>query len=392
MAPSSSRRGLAAPAKGAAAGSTRLYPLATLLDQANAWAVRRGQPRLTEATVRQLRKDGLLPPAVRLGGRGQKGGRGPTWAWSCGTYRRLLQVNRLRAMGIRDRHEQRATLFLCGANIDPAIAARDLSRVYAANAKRLTRKSGMEYWRLGAPLPRAVQRDVDHFVDPQLLDKALAQCGSALPPDMADHLKSLLQTPEAKGLVELVMRQAFVPDGDADGPLVKAVEQLPRPVGDALGEDIVEMAKSMVGIWAPTDDENQVVEQLNRLNPLDIEIVRDYTLKWPRLAAALRRLLAAIPNDVEAKRLAELAAAMQRFLTPFTLEARFVLFGLFVARTGISPMFLDAARRVRQLRVVEVLEELARRRLPPNGFPREMEDILAAAGLSQDLWGFWFNR
>jgi hypothetical protein len=277
-----------------------------------------------------------------------------------------LKINRLRAIGITDRQEQRVALFLFGADMDAPLARRDLLRVYSAQAKRMTRKFGMEYWRLGARLPRAVRRDVDQFLDPALLETNLTQYGADLPDDMADNLKEFFQSPEAKDLVEVVMRQAFVPDGNADGRLAEAVEHLPQLGGNALGDDIVEMARSMIGLWSSTDDENRVVEQLRVLKLQDIITLRDYTLSWPRLVAAIGALLAAYPDDPEAKRLAALAAAVKHFLGSFTLEARFVLFGLFLARTGTNPTFLPAARRARQLKVIEVVEELSRRRVIGN--------------------------
>lgn len=103
--------------------------------RANQWAEKQGFKPVSEASLLEWRKEGLVPPPSPHGlGRGM--GKAEDWSWLA--YRRVLKIIRMRSRGIIHRRDQRLILWFEGNHLSLDLIREDLERTWEANIKRVS--------------------------------------------------------------------------------------------------------------------------------------------------------------------------------------------------------------------------------------------------------------
>jgi len=371
-------------------GATSGYTSDVLLARAETWASKHGYPKISHATFIELRRDRILPEPTRMG-RGNRGGRGPSWRWSALAYLRLLRVVRLRGKGIARRRDQRIHLFLGGSDIDTGLIRSDLRDLYVRSARKIVREYGVEYASRDDRMPSKVAAEAHMILDPGLFEGFLKAEGSNVPPEFAIALREVVASPAMRRMVDSLLKQSVLPDDDAGLPgLRHDLAQLPIAVG--LAADLDESARNMAGLLADPEIGNAIVESLDRLSDQDLVVLRDYVLAWPDLLAGMKAVMAALPSDPHAVAIVATSRLLSVLGAGLSRKNPAMLLGFFVARAAVVQTFMNSARISVQMRPGAVLRELARRgAVDRQPTPDEMEEILAAAGVVPEHWHYWLD-
>jgi hypothetical protein len=111
------------------------------LRRVNWWAATHGAPPLTERQLRHLIDERVVPGPTR---QSQKGQRTPIWNWGRYSYRRALQVCRLRAQGAKSFAELRLLFWIRGNDNFSESVRTDLARVFKRMRSEITRSIGSD--------------------------------------------------------------------------------------------------------------------------------------------------------------------------------------------------------------------------------------------------------
>lgn len=103
----------------------------------------------TAALLADLIKDGLVPEGKRVGNRGRR----PQYAYGTSSYRRALQIARLRHRGIINRDETRLMLSLAGYGAEAQDIRAELERVYVATGRKLLAQLRSGYFKNTKAIP-----------------------------------------------------------------------------------------------------------------------------------------------------------------------------------------------------------------------------------------------
>jgi hypothetical protein len=381
----------AAPPQSGAAFSG--YTSRNLIERANKWASKHGYAAITAATFIELRREGIVPRPIRVG-RGLGAGRGASWVWSAGAYCRLLRVIRLRAEGVTRRRDQRIRLFLAGSNIDINRIRRDLREFYTRNAKRIVREYGVLYATRGDRTPPKIAAEGRLLLDRKLVDEFLQSQTVKFPATVETGIRDVMDAPALAHIVDLMLKQSVLPDHDYGLPeLTRQVSLLPAPVADAIQAELEESVSNLAGLLADPDLGNAIVDALVQLSDEELTVLRDYVLGWPAMLVGIKEAIATMLDDPHAVAIMALSGLLSTVGRSLSLRNPAMLLGFFIARTAVVPKFAEAAGRFNRMRPGLVLQELARRgRFEAQPDPKEMQSILASAGVSPEDWHYWLGN
>jgi hypothetical protein len=255
----------------------------TLLTRANGWADTHGLPRITRASLLAWRRAGLVPPPrFRSLGRGH----GSAQLWPAQAYRRLLQVNRLRADGLASHRLQRLHLWLLGDSVSIDLVRRDLGVVYQGLILQARRELHAEGWEGSAPDRGPSAREAQEVLAgvvqrlPQTPGTMQIRWGGTSAP-----LLSVEQALQHSRVIEVVrrwLRQLVLPNAAAFRELLRrAIEHLPEEWRLLLPPGLEDFLVAGIGLLAdPSGGAQPLMKSLATCPDETLLDLRDAVAGW----------------------------------------------------------------------------------------------------------------
>jgi hypothetical protein len=147
------------------------------LERVLSWASRRYGLKLTEAWINDLIKDGLVPEGIRQ----SNDGLSPTYSYDRLSYRRALQIARLRRDGFIRRDAIRIQLFLHGYSLQAREIRSALLKEYDNHSSNLLAQIRSRYIDNSKPIPKKHKQSLAQSLGP--IDDRLLAAGFKLSPD-----------------------------------------------------------------------------------------------------------------------------------------------------------------------------------------------------------------
>jgi hypothetical protein len=337
-----------------------------LLERANRWAAKHGYEPVTEASLLEWKKEGLIPNPKPVG-RGR--GRGKAEEWTSLAYHRVLQILRLRANGIIHRRDQRLILWLAGNDIRPDFIRKDLAKIWGAGLKKTGRETGIEF----RAEPKPSDKKIKELLPPHLTEDILIKLGlGKFSSIFLEVLEPAFLSREFQGIIKDIIYTYFDPDYQG---LKKTIAKMIRELPDDSSERNIAEEELVYGVGAISgiiaeEFYNPVLEALETSSDELLLNIRDFILIWNSLwKAGFRLFKAALSYDPKTflgltgfmlKPLIENVFSLFEnidFLT--TPSDKLALFGLLLRRTVIRENNGEAFRKIVELRIDKVIRWMA---------------------------------
>ena len=259
------------------------WPTEELLRRGNAWSALRGLAPLTRSTLLAWRRAGLVPPP-RFQSLGR--GHGSAQRWSALSYRRTLQVCRLRGQGLDSHSWQRLSLWLGGADIDLAQVRLDLDRAYREQIRHVHAEMGTPAWSLRTAERQPSLRRVDRLAT-MLIEEAgkaglAAEGPSMLPEATIAGMASAIRRVVAQPLVRAWIRALLLEAGDGfRRSLRAALGQVPEGWRGLLPIGTAALVEATIGLLLdPASGQQPLLEALDRCSDPVLLEMRDAAHGW----------------------------------------------------------------------------------------------------------------
>jgi hypothetical protein len=151
--------------------------MAEFVERVLSWGSRRYDLKLTEAWINDLIKDRLIPEGIRQ----SNDGLSPTYSYDRLSYRRALQIARLRRDGFIRRDAVRIQLFLRGYSFPAREVRSALLKEYEHHSRNLLAQTRSRYIDNSKPIPKKHRQSVVQSLGP--IDGRLSSAGFKLDPD-----------------------------------------------------------------------------------------------------------------------------------------------------------------------------------------------------------------
>jgi hypothetical protein len=272
------------------------YTTDELLTRTNLWAQNHSLAPVTRASLLAWRQAGLVPPP-RFQSLGR--GHGSAQRWPADSYRRLLQINRLRGQGASSHRAQRLHLWLMGNSISLQLIRTDLAETFGLMIRTSRTDLGAPAWGASPssnyPTARRTAR----------MTKALAanlpsQASTALVPWGPEPsplpIGEALNRIGALDLLRGWMHHLLVPTPDAFRmALDRSVAHLPEAWRVMVPEGLLDILVAGVGLLADPDDGRQpLLDSLNACPDQALLSLRDAVNGWNDLWRGLFLLTRAL--------------------------------------------------------------------------------------------------
>jgi hypothetical protein len=171
---------------------------AELVERAAKWGVARGfkfKPSLLNRWI----NEGLLPE----GNRGGNVGKQPVYRYSCRHYRRVLQVVRLYARGIKGRDEILIMLFLNGHGVKPFEVREPIAQEFAKARAKLNALMRSPRFDQEGQVPPKHKESLVRSLGPG--DERFVKAGVILPPDQMVAAVRAARSPDPESKLRTIM-------------------------------------------------------------------------------------------------------------------------------------------------------------------------------------------
>lgn len=279
---------------------------------------------ITRPTLLAWRQAGLVPPPqFRSLGRGH----GSAQLWPALSYRRLLQVNRLRSQGNTSHRLQRLHLWLQGNQGDVAQVRRDLEAVYRQMIRQVHSEMGTESWSWAAPERQPSSKRTTQMAMALIQEVGPLHSGvgmeSGVVPTPLLSLAETLRRAAAAPLVRSWVHALLLPaTGTFRNSLRTAFERLPEQWREFLPAGTLPLVEATIGLVAdPELGPQPLLEALGQCPDQILLDLRDATRGWNDFwfgVLTLARRLASQHRDNPESALAGLAGRLEMALAWLT--------------------------------------------------------------------------